>query len=177
MIWVYLAALVASAGVLLLQGVLGHEGVDADGDGVPDHDGDADTSLLLGARFWLFLALAFGIAGSLLTLFRLASPGATLGLAAGSGLASGLFAAAVIRALKRGQVSSIASAHEAIGKVGDVLVPCEKGRVGKVRLELRGQTVDLLAMSNEPLPAGTRVVVEDLEGDIARVIQAPSELA
>lgn len=177
MIWLYLSALIAAAGILLLQAVLGHEGVDADGDGVPDHDADADASLLFSARFWIFLALAFGLAGFLLSLFHLASPTATFGLAAGSGVVSGLFAASVIRALKRGQVSSIPSTREAIGKVGAVLVPCEKGRVGKVRLELRGQTVDLLAMSSDLLPTGTRVVIEDIEGDVARVTKAPEEIA
>lgn len=183
MIWVYLAALVVGAGILLLQAVLGHEGadgMDADGDGVPDspgHDGDSGAPLLFSARFWIFLALAFGLSGALLTLFQLASSGVVLALAAGSGVVSGLFAAAVIRALKRGQVSSVVSAQEAVGRLGAVLVQCEKGRVGKIRLELRGQTVDLLAMSNDSLPVGTRVLIEDIEGDIARVIKAPDEIA
>lgn len=177
MLWVYVAALIIGGGLLLLQAILGHEGVDTDGDGVPDHDTDADASLLFSARFWIFLALAFGLAGTLLTVFQLASTFVVLALAGGSGVVSGLFAASVMRALKRGQVSSVASAQEAIGRVGAVLVPCEKGRVGKVRMVLRGHTLDLLAMSDDLLPVGTKVVVEDIEGDIARVTRAPDELS
>lgn len=178
MIWVYAAALIVGAGLLLLQAILGHAGIDLDGDGVPDlHVGDTDAPLLFSARFWSFFALAFGLSGTLLSLFSLASTTLVLVLALSSGVVSGGFAASVIRALKRGQVSSIASPQEAIGKVAAVLVPCEKGRVGKVRLELRGHTLDLLAMSDDPLPVGSKVVIEDIEGDIARVTKAPDEIA
>ncbi|MGZ3476959.1 MAG: NfeD family protein, partial [Polyangiales bacterium] len=171
--WVYVAALIVGAGVLLLQVFLGH---DADGDAHVDHE--FAGSLLVSSRFWTFLALAFGLAGTLLTLFSLASVPLVLVIASTSGVASGAFAAMVLRALKRGQVSSGNSSHDAIGRVGELLIPCEKGRVGKVRLMLRGQTVDLLAMAGETtLGVGTRVIVEDLEGEIARVTRAPDEIA
>lgn len=176
MLWIYVAALVVGGGMLLLQAILGHGGVDVDGDGIPDHDVDTDAPLLFSARFWIFFALAFGLSGTLLSLFSLASAALVVALAVGSGVVSGGFAASVIRALKRSQVSSVASPAEAIGRVGAVLVPCEKGRIGKVRLELRGHTLDLLAMSTELLPVGTKVVIEDIEGDIARVTRAPEEL-
>ncbi|MBI2388099.1 MAG: NfeD family protein [Deltaproteobacteria bacterium] len=174
MLWVYLSALILGAGMLALQAIMGH---DADGDVDADHDADHDASLLFSSRFWIFLALAFGLAGTLLTLFHLASVAVVLGLSTFSGLASGLFAAWVLRALKQGQVSSSASVDEAVGRVAEVLVPCEKGKVGKVRLSLRGQTVDLLAMGGEhPLNVGTKVVVEEIEGGIARVTRAPDEI-
>lgn len=174
MLWVYLAALIVGAGVLLLQAVLGHDG---DADGVGDHEVEAEASLLFSTRFWIFLTLAFGLAGTLLTLFHLASTAVVLALASGSGVGSGIFAAWVLRTLKSGQVSSVSSASEAIGQVASVLVPCEKGRIGKVRLVLRGHTIDLLAMSEILLPVGAKVIVEDIEGDIARVTRAPDEIA
>jgi membrane protein implicated in regulation of membrane protease activity len=172
-IWVYVAALIVGAGIMLMQVFLGH---DADGDMHVDHE--VSGSLLLSSRFWTFFALAFGLAGTLLTLFTLASMAAVLVIASTSGIASGAFAAMVIRALRQGQVTSGSSSHEAIGRVGELLIPCEKGRVGKVRLALKGQTVDLLAMAGDAdLPVGTRVLIEDLEGDIARVTKAPEEIA
>ena len=103
--WVYIAALVIGAGVLLVQAVMGHEG---DG-GDHDHDGDGET-IFLSPRFWTFLALAFGLSGMLMTVFNLAPAMVVLAIASGSGLASGAFAAFVLRALKRGQVSSVSSA-------------------------------------------------------------------
>ncbi len=172
MLVIYIAALVIGAGMLLVQAVMGH---DADADG--DSDGDSDL-LFLSPRFWTFLALAFGISGLLLTLFHLASSMVVLAIASGAGVASGAFAALVLRALKRGQVSSGSSEHEAIGRIGEVLVPLEKGRIGKVRVALRGQTLDLMAMGgDQPLALGARVVIEDIEGGIARVSRAPDEIA
>lgn len=169
MLWLYIAALIVGAGVMLVQALGDHD----------THDGDHDVdSLILSPRFWTFLALAFGISGTLLTLFQLASTLAVLIIAGASGLASGLLAAFVIRALKRGEISTVPSAHEAIGRVGEVLIPCEKGRVGKVRVALRGQTIDLLAMAGDATVAtGTRVVVEDIEGGVARVTRAPDEIS
>lgn len=177
MLWVYLAALIIGAGTLLLQAVLGHDH-DADGDHDHDHDDGGAASLLLSSRFWIFLALAFGLSGALLTLFRLAGSTLIFVLASGSGLGSGLLAALVIRALKRGQVSGVANADEAIGRIAEVLIPCERGRIGKVRLQLRGQTMDLLARGgDEAIGAGSKVVIEDIDGGIALVSRAPEELA
>jgi membrane protein implicated in regulation of membrane protease activity len=177
MLWLYLAALIIGGGTLLLQVVLGHDG-DAGHDADHDHDHDHGSSLILSARFWIFLALAFGLSGALLTIFRLAGSTAILVLASGSGIASGLFAALVIRSLKRGQVSGVASADEAVGRVAEVLIPCEQGRIGKVRLQLRGQTMDLLARAGDTtISAGTKVVIEEIEGGIARVSRAPEELS
>lgn len=169
MIWVYIAALVIGVGTLLVQALMGH---DADA-GDPDID-----ALFLSPRFWTFLALAFGISGLLMTMFKLSSVPIVFGIAGASGVASGAFAAYVLRTLKQGQVSSGSSEHEAIGRVGEMLVQCEKGRVGKVRVALRGQTIDLLAMAGDDTVAlGARVIVEDIEGGIARVTRAPDELA
>lgn len=175
MLWIYIAALVIGAGTLLVQAVMGGDG-DADADG--DHDSDGESDLIfLSPRFWTFLALAFGISGALMTIFNLASSMVVLAIAGVSGVLSGAFAALVLRALKRGQVSSASSEHEAIGRVGEVLVPLEKGRIGKVRIALRGQTLDLMATGGEqPLALGTRVVIEDIEGGIARVTRAPDEI-
>lgn len=170
MIWVYIAALVIGAGTLLVQAVMGH-------DDTHDGDSDGEAFIFLSPRFWTFLLLAFGISGALLTLFQLASTWVVLALAGASGVGSGALAALVVRSLKRGEVSSSASANEAIGRVAEVLIPLEKGRVGKVRLALRGQTLDLMAMAGDKnLPLGTKVVIEDIEGGIARVSAAPEEL-
>lgn len=179
MLWLYVAALIVGAGTLLLQAVLGHDadaGADASHELAHDHDSGA-ASLLFSSRFWIFLALAFGLSGALLTIFRLAGSYTILALASGSGIAAGLFAAWVIRSLKRGQISGVASADEAVGRIAEVLIPCEEGRIGKVRLELRGQTMDLLARGDAPISAGTKVIIEEIEGGIARVTRAPDEIA
>ena len=64
-----------------------------------DHD-DGAASLLLSTRFWIFLALAFGLSGTLLTIFQLAGSILIFALASISGLLSGFLAAWVIRTLE-----------------------------------------------------------------------------
>jgi membrane protein implicated in regulation of membrane protease activity len=174
-LFVYLAALVVAFGVLAVQLVAsgdGHDGGDAH-----DHELDSGWAVFLGARFWTFCFLAFGLVGTLLTLFRLATPGLVFGLAAPAGLASGLFAALTMRALRRGQATTSVNLEEAVGQVGRVLLPVGKGRVGKVRLQLKGQAVDVLATTDDDeLVAGQRVVVDELRGGVAHVLAAPEEL-
>jgi membrane protein implicated in regulation of membrane protease activity len=65
---------------------------------------------------------------------------------------------------------------EVVGKVGRVLVPSEAGARGKVRVEVKGQLVDYVSASSEPLAEGDPVVIEDYEGGEVVVSKAPKEL-
>jgi membrane protein implicated in regulation of membrane protease activity len=190
---VYLAALVIALGVVGVQLFGGGDAHDAAVHGdvadvhvdLPagaasaegEHAGSDAASLFLSTRFWTFALLAFGLVGALLQLFQLASPLVAFALAFGSGLCSGLFAALVFRALRRTGAWTGASLQEAVGTTGRVIVPCAKGRVGKVRVSVKGAMVDLLAMTEAPeLEVGARVLVSAIEGDIAKVERAPLEL-
>ena len=183
MLYVYLGALIVGAGTILLQIVLAGHG---DADAHLDHDaghGDAhgheagSWSVFVSTRFWTFLLLAFGLVGALITFFQFAGPLVTAIVALVAGFAAGLFAALTLRALRRSQASSSTTLGDAVGTTGRVLIPCAKGKVGKVRLQLKGQAVDVMAMTNEPeIPVGETVVVEDVRGGIAQVTKAPKEL-
>src|SRR5580658_1106626 len=99
----YLAALLAALGVFAVQLAGGHHDVggghDASHDGADqDHEASA-WSLVASTRFWSFALLAFGLVGSALTAFGLAGALTIAVLASGSGVASGFFAASVIRKL------------------------------------------------------------------------------
>jgi membrane protein implicated in regulation of membrane protease activity len=185
----YLAALIVGLGVLGLQFVMGASGGDTDsadldseagGDGAQQEaHGHADggvVAIFLSLRFWTFALLAFGLVGTTLHFLSLASPLVT-GVAAGlMGLGSGSLANLTFRFLARTQVSSGAEPTDAIGQVGRVLIPIERGKRGKIRIALRGQTVDLLASTDdETLKHGDLVVVEELRGTTAHVSKAPSE--
>jgi membrane protein implicated in regulation of membrane protease activity len=184
----YLAALVVALGVVgvqLLGGADGHDvaghDISADaggGDGAHgEHEGAAAASLFLSTRFWTFALLALGMVGSLLSLLKLASPWAIVVLAVTSGLVSGLFAALVFRALRRSDKWSGASLQEAVGTTARVLVPCAKGRVGKVRALVKGATVDILAMTDaDEIETGAHVLISAIDGGIAKVERAPKEL-
>ncbi len=178
---VYLIALLVGLGILLAQIVIGsgdgHGGHGGGGHGNGEPIADDAVALFLSSRFWIFFSLAFGLSGSLLTFFALAPSSIVAVIASLGGLASGLFAALAFRAARRLSVSTSASASEAIGSMGRVLVPCAKGKVGQVRIALKGQTVDLMATTDEEeIARGDEVLIEDMRGEVAHVSPRPHEL-
>jgi membrane protein implicated in regulation of membrane protease activity len=79
-----------------------------------------------------------------------------------------------LRTLSDPGASGEAALLEARGRSGRVLVPLSRDQRGKVRVQIKGQTVDLLATtSGGELKAGAEVVVLDVRGDVAEVAAAP----
>jgi membrane protein implicated in regulation of membrane protease activity len=106
-----------------------------------------------------------------------ASSGVALAVALATGLGVGWLAALGFRALGRQTLSSSADPSDLRGQVGRVLVACEKGRKGKVRLTVRGQIVDIVATTDERrLEPGDGVIVEDVGAGYVHVCRAPNEL-
>lgn len=201
---IYLAALIVGFGTIALQLFMsGDSDSDADADGHVDAeldaDGDVDADahgevhadhgghgghgdggflpIFLSLRFWTFTLLAFGLSGSLLHYLDLAASPVTLGVALALGIFSGLLASLAFRALHRSEVSSGATSADAIGQVGKVLLPVGKAARGKVRIELKGQTVDLIATTDEErLEPGQLVMIEDMRETTAHVSPVPPEL-
>jgi len=133
--------------------------------------------LFLSTRFWIFASLAFGMSGSLIHYLNLAGPVTTLLVALGAGVASGLFTVLLFQAVKRSSTSTTVHTTDAVGQVGRVLVACKQGGMGKVRIELRGQSVDMLAITEEAeIKRGEMILVEDVDGHTARVSRRPPEL-
>ena len=194
---VYLASLVVGLGVLLVQVAFGgrdaEHGLDhmagpvdgAIGDSSADHGllkgghpgDDGPLALVISFRFWIFALLGFGLSGSLLHFLNLAGAGAVAILASAAGLGSGAFAALVVRAVTRSSASSSVNLSEAVGREARVLVACEKGRTGQVRIALRGQSVDLLATTDEEdIARGEPVLIEDVRDGVAQISRRPREL-
>ncbi len=194
---IYLAALIVGVGSLALQLFMG--GGDADGDVSMDAEadvgdveveggggGEADAGndgpggygflpIFLSLRFWLFGLLGFGLVGAVLHYLELAAPWVTAVVAIALGLISGTLASWVFRALARDAITSEAGPWDAVGQVGKVLIPVAKGRHGKVRLQVKGQTLDLLATTDEAeLQVGDLVLVEEVREGQAHVSRAPT---
>lgn len=194
----YLAALIVGFGTIALQLVMGGDadadadadvGADADadagdaGEAEADHHGDhghADGGFLpifLSLRFWTFTFLAFGLSGSLIHYLDLASSVVTLAVAVALGLGAGVLASLTFRALARSEANSGATDRDAVGQVGKVMIPLGKGARGKVRIELKGQTVDYVASTDEEeLQAGQLVMIEEMRDTTAHVSRVPAEL-
>lgn len=172
---VYVAALVVGLGFIAVQVLLPGAG---EGEVDLDADGDATgASLLLSTRFWTYSALAFGMVGTPLHYLGLASSVLTLVLASSSGIGSGIFVSLAFRALRRASTTTSAALDESLGQVGRVLIPCSRGRVGKVRLTLKGNAIDALATTDEEeISVGQRVLVAEVRGGVVHVAIAPEEL-
>jgi membrane protein implicated in regulation of membrane protease activity len=176
----YIGALIIAAGALGVQLFAGHDGGGGD---ATVHDGDTHAgdhdgpwSFVASLRFWCFLLLAFGLVGTATTLFHFASPLVTFIAALVAGVASGVFAVTVIRALSRRTPSSLTTSDDVVGLVGRVIVPASEGAKGKVRIDVKGSYVDCVAVAREPLSVGDSVVVEECEGAEVTVSRAPKEL-
>lgn len=186
----YLAALILGLGTVMVQLLMGGEGDGDAGDASADveHDLDADQGdahaeadsgflpIFLSLRFWIFGSLAFGMVGSLLHFLGLASAVVTLVVSIVMGIGSGMLASWTFRVLNRQHVSSGAGENDAVGHVGKVLLRVPAQGHGKIRIQLKGQTLDLLATSDEgELLEGEQVLVEEMRDGRARVAKAPPD--
>lgn len=139
------------------HGVDGHADVDADhdldGHAGAGHDTHGDIGGFFGVlgsmRFWTFFAAFFGLTGIVLDGLDLAVPMVALGLAIAVGFGTGWTAVTLIRRLSANDTGVAATVDDYVGKSGEVLIAIAPGRIGKLRIELKGTTVDVLAESDE----------------------------
>lgn len=138
----------------------------------------ADTSdpawtLFFSMRFWTFFAMFFGLLGVIMTVgTRWGEP--MIGVVSGvGGLIAGLMIALTMRLVQRNEIDSNVSARDLVGVEGTLLVSAREGQVGRVRVETKGDIVDLLAVSDDAkaLPAGTPVVIVGVDDDRVRVVE------
>lgn len=140
--------------------------------GHPETGGGPLWLPFLSLRFWTAFLAVFGSLGTLLTLQKLAGPAATLGWSALGGAVSGTLVAYALRALQRGDDPGV-SEGEFLGKEGRLLVATGPNRLGKVRVEAKGEIIDLVALSegDQVIEAGESVIVVGLDGSRARVLR------
>jgi membrane protein implicated in regulation of membrane protease activity len=191
---IYLASL-AFGGVLLVASlILGHDGDgDHDFDGHGELDFDVDTDLaaeadapihgdmdalggIFGAlksiRFWTFFTAFFGLTGSVFEgLELLENEYVILALALAIGLIAGATIVTALNRLRAGEHGHVEGASDYVGKSGKVLVTVKRDTPGKLRLEMRGRTVDVLAVTeeSEPIPTGEQALVIEMRGATALV--------
>lgn len=163
----FLVCAVVGAGLLVLQLLMGVAGMDHGdllGVDVSDvHVGDALNLLSLRA---LAAGLAFfGLIGMLVL-----SVGGPAVLALPAAVAAGLGSATAValahRQMRRLERDGTVRLENAVGEAATVYlsIPGGDGRPGKVHLALQGRTVELQAISRNPLPTGAEVVVVDVIG-------------
>lgn len=196
LVYVYLFSF-ALGGLLLLASILlgdrdsGHADAHVDSDaeagpgsgqgidhGVPGSHGSLAGvfTAFLSMRFWMFFLAFFGLTGLVLDgLDLIASSTLALVLSLAMGLATGQATVAVFRHLSASETSTAAGAHDYVGKSGRVLVGFGPGNLGKLRLTLKGTTVDVLATSDEaqPFAVGDSALVIQMNDTTAVVAREP----
>ncbi len=188
---VYVSALVFGAGVLLGQTLMaGHDDGEVDcqhghGELLADVEAEAEPSgshgdafsWLLTLRFWVYGALAFGLSGTLLHYLKLAGPVVTPLVAVAMGLFAGALASWVLGVLLRQSVSSGGTIADLVGRSGRVLIGVKPGSIGKVRVFVKGQAVDLLATTDdEGLDQGEEAFIVEVRGEQLHVARASTLL-
>ena len=168
-------------GAALATSTDAHGHGDAHGPAHSAHGSDHPASFAAGAsalalylfslQLWTYL-LAFGGVTGLLLRWVAHVPEPLAGLCAlGVGLGTAVTARKVLRSLSANSDSGTVDGNRLIGSTAQVLIPAAAGGTGKVRLMARGQTLDLLARSNEGqvLSEGAEVVILDIKDGIADV--------
>lgn len=167
-------------GVLILVSLFGG----ADHDHSFDHDsgvsGDAHHGHdfhawlpFFSLRFWTYLFLGFGLTGILLTLLTNVSSAFGTVISISVGLICGLAIAYTMRFLQLSETTSMASEKDLVGAEAKVLVPLHSDHPGKIRANVKGELIDLVALSDgkESIEAGEQVMIVELEGDRAKVVR------
>ena len=158
----YITAFLIGAGLITFTLVVGNG--DADADGPADVDGgevgEADAvetggvGDLLGwlpitsLRFWTFFAAGFGATGAALLASGFGS-GLSLGAAIPVGYIAGTGFSLALRRLAKSETDSSLGERDYVGALGTVVLPIGRESTGKVRLSLKGRTVELLANTED----------------------------
>lgn len=179
MLTVYLAAL-AFGLVLIGASVFQGDGDTHDGgsgDGHGDDHGDADHGAFLtnlfSLRFWTYALGAFGMSGTALTLLHVA-PAVHVPVSVVLGFVVGTGVAALFRSLGRGAATSPASTEAFLGAEGEVVLPLLPEGLGKIRLHVADQDVEVPARTGgEAIQIRERVVVVRFRDGVAEVEPAP----
>jgi len=128
----------------------------------------------LSLRFWTFALASFGLSGTLLHFLGVpAIIGTIASVVMGTGL--GWAAAWVFRKLQLTQVSGNVGMFDVQGKEATVILPVGPNKMGKVRVLLDGQTVDLPAVTraDDQIERNEKALVVNVEDGVAHITPVP----
>lgn len=129
----------------------------------------------LSLRFWTYLLGGFGGFGVLLTLLGAGQEPTRLIASSIVGLIVGVGAASIFRWMNRNQLNNSVSDGDFVGRTAKVLVAPIEGNPAKVRVEVKGDIIDMHALPLEGhlISLGDEVIVVSVDG--TRLTIAESE--
>jgi membrane protein implicated in regulation of membrane protease activity len=166
----YVLALILGGGLLFIQLVTGGD----------HHVGELHPSLhgahaqsgpgIVSTRSLVYGVAAFGLVGAPLHILGVLSPRAALGVALLGGVLATVLAGLAFRAAGDPSASGASSYDSLVGRDGRVLLECAPERPGKIRVDLGGHVVDLVATTDDPrIAAGNTVTIAAVRDDVAHV--------
>ncbi|MCB0825823.1 MAG: DUF1449 family protein [Armatimonadetes bacterium] len=199
MLTFYIIATILGGGLVLLSALGGIGGghfdmdhdmsvdvnTDVDMDHDVSHDGDTVSTdhfdfwlPFFSLRFWTYAFAAFGVFGLFLTFTKFAPEPMAAMISAGAGVLIGSLAAIAMRWINKSSVNSVVRESDFIGQEGKMSVTPRNGEPGKVRLEIKGEMIDMLAMPAEgfSVQQGEEVIVVGVDGTRVRVAKASDYL-
>ncbi len=191
LIYLYLFGLIVGGVLLGASLLLGGHGEAEHGDGGGDHGEGGLSKELAGegagadfllwrfksVRFWTFFLAFFGLVGLALDGFGLLPASwMTLATAVGMGSLAGFGATEAVRRLSADTSGHAADVDDYVGKSVRVIVPVRTGGTGKVRLQLKGSSVDVLAEGVEgDFEAQEEAIIVEMSGTKARIARLEGE--
>ena len=124
-------------------------------------------------KFWTFSSAFFGLTGTLLTLLgTVSSQAVVFPLSLAVGLFCGTGVAYTLHKLKSTTVDSALKVQSFVGETATVVLPFERGALGKIRIDRKDRAVELVATTDEEsLARGDEVVIIAVDGDTAGVVR------
>lgn len=150
---VYVVAIAAGLGYLLVAWVLGFFGAGHDHDGDTEHgidhsDAGHHTVSIFSPKIIALFCVGLGVGGSLATVYGCrVTTSALIGLA--TGLSLGALMIFALRALHSQQAHSNLEIQTAIGRVGTVVTEIPAGGTGEVGISVSGQYTTFFARSSD----------------------------
>lgn len=185
MLTFYVIAAVFGLVFILVTALTGHHGdtsfdahADADaGSGDVSHGHDYDAGMdfwlhFLSVRFWTYFSAAFGTIGLLLTTLSDAREPLIAIASLGSGLVAAIAIVFAFAYMRKTETSSSTALLDLIGVSAKVLVAVRKESPGKIRAEVKGEFLDLLATTEDDtvIETGSEAVIVGVEGSRAIVV-------
>jgi membrane protein implicated in regulation of membrane protease activity len=190
MLTVYILAAIVGGILVLASALLGgehdtHFGGDAHFGDTDFHNIGGDDGIhsdiylpFLSLRFWTYFAACMGVTGLLLTNFTNYSSPVVAIAALGTGLVAGYAVTFVMKAINQRESDSGIKEDHLVGKEARVLVGINSASEGKIRLDVKGELVDMTAFTSEAnaLLPGDRALVVSIENGKANVVSLTAML-
>jgi len=153
---------------------------DTDFDDIGGHTGvHSDLYLpFLSLRFWTYFAATFGAVGLLLTFVTSTAEPIVAIVSLVTGLAAGFATHWAMRAINQRESDGGVKEEHLVGKEARVLVGVGPNREGKIRIDVKGELVDMIAFTLDPvlMNPGERALVVSIDAGKANIVSLTAML-